>query len=163
MAYMDSPALEFRSGAFMECCPFPPSITSSLNFRRPWRGYARCLLRECPFRCHRDDLHPPTLHPMNGADLFQKLERIGHAGAFCPRDVAEVGGGLGAFVGLPAEVAQIVQRIDRLPRPVRLSSLPQRGVPSRRPDIGMRWTRCPPRKSNSSCCAADRSLAIFAA
>ena len=76
-------------------------------------GVVMHVAAECPFRCHRDDLHPPTLHPMNGADLFQKLERIGHVGCFRPRDVAEVGGGLGAFVGLPAEVAADRQRIDR--------------------------------------------------
>ena len=67
-------------------------------------------------------------------------------GAFRPRDVAEVGGGLGAFVGLPAEVAADRPRIDRasLACAVVFAASKRRSV--WRPDIGMRWTRCPLKK-----------------
>ena len=90
---------------------FPPSITSSLNFSTAL-AWLCTLPRNAPSGVTAMIFTRP-LHPMNGADLFQKLERIGHVGCFRPRDVAEVGGGLGAFVGLPAEVAADRQRIDR--------------------------------------------------
>ena len=47
---------------------------------------------EGPFRRHGDDLHPAPLHPLNGPDLFQKIEGAGHVAFVCPHDLAEVGG-----------------------------------------------------------------------
>ncbi|CAG8718617.1 15142_t:CDS:2, partial [Funneliformis mosseae] len=59
---------------------------------------------EGPFRGDGDDLHPATFHPMDGSDLLKQLEGIGHVGGLCPSDLAEVSCGLGALIGLPAEV-----------------------------------------------------------